>query len=110
MMGGMSYDVWLEIDTGGPEPVAITEWNYTSNCAAMWRHAGADLAEFDGLEGGEAAFLLAPAIARMEIDPEAYQAMNPKNGWGSYRTLVPALKELLTQFRAHPRATVKVSR
>jgi hypothetical protein len=42
----MSYDIWLEADLGGPEPLHLDSWNYTSNCAAMWRAAGADLSEF----------------------------------------------------------------
>lgn len=33
----MSYDVWLAIDTGAPEPATVAECgNYTSNVSGMW--------------------------------------------------------------------------
>lgn len=107
----MSYDVYLEIDTGGPEPASVgMDWNYTSNCAPMWRLAGADLAEFDGKKAGECLPYLTKAIASMLADPEPYKALNPENGWGSYRTLVPALRDLAYDFGRHPNATVRISR
>ena len=107
----MSYDVWLEIDTGGDEAAAIdTGWNYTSNCARMWRKAGADLAEFHGKVAGDVATTLRSAIARMERNPDEYISLNPENGWGSYDTVVPALRRLLHQFEEHPKATVRVWR
>lgn len=98
----MSYDIRLTIDTGGSEPATVWDgWNYTSNIAPMWRHAGADLAEFHGKKAGECAPLLAAAIERMEADPETYLAMNPPNGWGSYEGLLRALRDLLAALRAH---------
>jgi hypothetical protein len=107
----MSYDIWLEIDTGGPEPVQVTHgWNYTSNCSPMWRAAGANLAEFHDKAAGECAPILRAAIDRMQADPAPFVAMNPENGWGSYETLVPALEELLAEFDANPKATVRVWR
>lgn len=106
----MSYDVWLEIDTGGPEPAYLTDWNYTSNCAPMWRAAGADLAQFDGKAASECLPVLDAAIAEMAANPAKYRAMDPANGWGSYDGLLPDLRELADQFRSHPRATVRVSR
>lgn len=108
----MSYDIWLTIDTGGPEPavVGMGSWNYTSNCGQMWRAAGADLAEFAGRPAGECAAILRLAIGVMRGDPATYEAMNPENGWGSYDTLLPALDRLLADFEAHPNAIVTVSR
>jgi hypothetical protein len=108
----MSYDVWLTIDTGGPEPAVVgrDSWGYTSNCAPMWRAAGADLGEFDGKLAGDCARLLRSAIVRMKAIPATFEAMNPENGWGSYKTLVPALERLLKEFELHPLATVRVSR
>lgn len=107
----MSYSISLTIDTGGPEPALLnTDWNYTSNCGAMWRAAGADLADFDQKTAGECLPILTAAIAELEANPAEYEAMNPPNGWGSYATLVPSLKRLEAQFQAHPKATVWVSR
>ena len=107
----MSYDISLTVDTGGTEPAAVWDgWNYTTNCARMWRKAGADLAEFDGGVAGECLPVLEAAITEMAANPAEYTAMNPPNGWGSYESLLPALRELAAGFRAHPKATVRVWR
>lgn len=108
----MSYDIWLVIDTGGTEPARVGEldWNYTSNCGPMWRAAGADLAEFDGKPAGECFPILTDAIAELRANPEKYMAMNPPNGWGSYKSLIPALVELAKGLEPHPKAIVRVSR
>lgn len=107
----MSYDIGLTIDTGGVEPATVyDDWNYTSNCAAMWRAAGADLAEFHGKTAGECLPILDAAIEELADHPAKYKAMNPENGWGSYDTLLPRLGELADAFRCHPKAIVVVSR
>ena len=106
----MSYDIWLEVDLGGPEPIRIDNgWNYTSNCGPMWRAAGIDLAECHGRDAGRCAEELRAAINTLKADPARFQAMNPPNGWGSFDTLVPALEELLKLFESAPRAIVRVS-
>ena len=110
-MSLVSYDISLEIDTGGPEPAQVGgDWGYTSNCGPMWREAGANLAEFHGKTARECAPTLSAAIQRMRAEPETFIAMNPQNGWGSYESLVPALDDLLDLFQRHPLATVRVSR
>lgn len=106
----MSYNIYLEIDTGIGHMVEVYDWNCTSNVSVMWRTAGADLAEFDGKLAFDCAPTLADAVRRMEDDPDTYRAMDPPNGWGSYDTLLPRLKELAFQMIIHPDAIVRVSR
>jgi len=124
----MSYDLWLKNPAPdgpcghcggtGKEPASEDsgwsgsplDWNYTSNCARMWRKAGADLAEFDGKPAGECAMPLAAAITAMESEPDTYRALNPTNGWGDYDSLVEALKKLLDAFQGNPHLIVQVSR
>lgn len=107
----MSYDIWLTIDTGGPEPATVGEdWNFTSNCGPMWRAAGADLAEFEGRKAAECIPILDAAIKDLQANPDKYRVMDPPNGWGSYDDLVPRLEVLAQQFRYHPKATVRVWR
>ena len=108
----MSYDVSLAVDTGGDEPAVVGDlyWNYTSNCAPMWRKAGADLADFHGKLAGECLPALESAVAAMCAAPAVYKDMDPASGWGSYDTLLPRLVELAAEFRAHPKAIVQVSR
>ena len=107
----MSYDVSLEItvDTGTPYEVCLLDLNYTSNCAPMWRHAGADLREFDEAPASEAAGPLAEAVKRMETDPDTYRAMNPPNGWGDYEGALAFLRKIAEAGGAHNKATVRVS-
>ena len=107
----MSYDIWLEVDTGGAEPAEVGHpWNYTGNCAPMWRAAGIDFAAL----GGSTAYLVTPdlehAIETLKADPERFRAMNPANRWGDYDSLLDALGQLLDDWKRHPMATVRVSR
>jgi hypothetical protein len=111
----MSYDLYLEADLGGPEPsqVGDLDWNYTSNCAPMWRLAMPEsdgLAGMHGMSAGVAANVLRAGIARMEKAPNAYRALNPDNGWGDFDSQLASLWRLLAAFEAHPRAIVAVSR
>jgi hypothetical protein len=107
----MSYDVYLTIDTGGPEHALVTGGrNMTSNVAQMWRLAGADIAEFHGRIAADCVPLLRAAIADMEDHPGRFRPLNPANGWGSYETCLEFLRELLGDFVQHPKATVAVSR
>ena len=108
----MSYDIWLETDLGGPEPIIVADpgWNYTSNCARMWRTAGADLAEYNDKPAGECLPSLRAAITEMTANPAKYLPMEPLNGWGSYKGVTAKLVELVTMFEAAPKATVRVYR
>jgi hypothetical protein len=107
----MSYDVWLEVDTGGAEPAQVGEsWNQTSNVAPMWRAAGADLAEFHGMLAADCVPQLQAAITNMVEQPDKYTPMNPPNGWGSYDTCLGFLRGLLAEFVKHPKATVHIWR
>lgn len=106
----MSYDIGLSADLGGPEPIHFGDWNYTSNCARMWRLAGADLADFHGKTAEECIPRLRRAIEDMMIHPVKFRELEPSNGWGSLETLIPALRRLLELFESAPKAEVWVSR
>lgn len=117
----MSLDVtlYLEIDVGAPELqyVCFFDSNYTHNCASMAREAGLykyvwrpeeceppiefakDLIEH-----------LRSGIARMEDDPERFTRLNPENGWGSYETFLPWLREYLAACIKYPKARIAASR
>jgi hypothetical protein len=84
----VSYDIWLTIDTGGPDTVTTHEvGNYTSNVSPMWKKAfGYLLREMDGRNAREMVEDLERAVRHMR-DPEnlaKYEAMNPENGWGNH--------------------------
>ena len=60
----------------------------------MWRHAGCDLAEFDGRTTDELEPSLSAAIDRMIVQGRAFRAMNPSNGWGTYENCLAFLRDL----------------
>lgn len=57
--------------------------------------------------------LIAPLRTGLETlrdNPEVYKKYNPKNGWGSYETLVSFVDKYLQACIKYPKATIRVSR
>lgn len=54
--------------------------------------------------------LLQEGLAAMVLDPEKFEALNPENGWGSYKNFVPWIFELIQACRMYPNADVSVCR
>jgi hypothetical protein len=109
----MSYDVYLEVDAGGDEPVEAYWANYTSNCAPMWLRAMPDtdgLAGMDGIPAQVAGAYLEAGILRMETEPDEYRALNPSNGWGDFEGQLEFLQRLAVMCRKFPLAKVRISR
>ena len=69
--------------------------------SAAWRKASADIAEFHHKRAKDCAAAGA-AIDDMLARPEHYAPFNAPNGWGSMRTLVPALQRLLAAMEGAP--------
>lgn len=110
----MSYDVRLEIDTGGEYPASVTEWRSpTYNLAPMFRWAldrdkdGDGLRGLDGRTAQYAIGKLRAAVEDMEDNPATYKAMNPANGWGDYDGALAFMREFLADCIAHPKASVR---
>jgi hypothetical protein len=85
----MSWDAWLEDDRGHVEG----EWNYTHNTNPMVDEAmaragrqGSWIDVLDGMTGPEGARLLDAIVRELLADPQTFEAMNPRNGWGAYRS------------------------
>jgi hypothetical protein len=106
----MSYDVYLEVDAGGPETVEAYWRNHTSNTSGMWRKAGVDIAECDGVQASQMAEGLAVAVETIKADPESFREFEPGNGWGTVESTVSFLSDLLDACQRFPRAKVRVSR
>ena len=83
-------------------------WSYTSNCAPMWRRAGLNFDAFEGQLARDCEPTVARAVAFLKRWPNFFSTMNPKNGWGSYETLVKHLDQLERLLREHPTAKVSV--
>ena len=116
----MSHDVYGRIPTGaGEEAEAFCAGNYTSNCSRMWACAISGtfdgpktwLSDLDGRPCGELVPLLDAALRHMD-DPAnlaPYEAMNPDNGWGNFRSAREYLRKILDGCRSHPAAFLRVS-
>jgi hypothetical protein len=109
----MSYDIYLEVDGGGREPIEVYWSNYTSNVAPMWRRAMPDTDGVAGLHGMAATDvvpLLERGIAYFNENQADLDAMNPENGWGDREGAVLELVNLLSACRDYPKTTIRISR
>lgn len=106
----MSWDIHLEIDTGGPELARVYDvGNYTYNVCAMYSLAiGSGLNELNGLLASDLIERLEKGVSDMWANPAKYKALNPANGWGDYEGALEYLEKLLLGCRMHPKATLRV--
>lgn len=109
----MSLDLWLEIDTGGPCPAIVGDdnLNYTHNVNPMWR-------ELFGVSLGSFVADMVAAVVQTELmvcydmmcnQPERFEPLNPKNGWGDYDSAREFLWRVIQNGKHHPKATWRVS-
>ena len=101
----MSYDVYIE----AVREVEVFWDNHTSNCAEMWREAGCDLAELQGVTAAEALPRLRAAVAAMEAEPERFRPMEPANGWGSYESALDFLRRFADACEVDPDGRLRIS-
>lgn len=107
----MSYDVDFEIDTGAGSVVAVGDsLNYTWNCSPMfYRALEGGIPALDGKRAVDAIPKLRKAVDDMRASPDVYEPMNPPNGWGSYRSAIAWLEEILVNAVRHPHAIIRIS-
>lgn len=104
----MSLDISLE----ETRVVEIYEANYTHNIVPMAEEAGLYEALWHPGEAGiKKAAQLIPIIEAglhaLRSDPEKFEKLNPKNGWGGYDTFLPWLDNLLRACMETPLASVR---
>ncbi len=120
----MSWDLSMMTKGSDGESIELREWNYTHNVNRMIGAAleGEDMQSYWAKHLGpcwfdlidkktckEAQPIFDRIVTEFEADPEKYEAFNPDNGWGSYKTLLPVLKDIQKASREHPSATWHVS-
>lgn len=107
----MSFDVYLEIDTGGEYTATVAEiGNITYNVNPMFHRAlGYGLRDTQGRNAGELLPELRKAIADMQTHPAIYATLNPPNGWGNAEGALKYLEGFAQACAAHPKTTVRVS-
>lgn len=105
----MSYDVYMEIDTGLRMATVEEVGNYTSNVGSMWRKAiEGGLRSLDSLTGEEALPILQAGIEYMNAHWAEMIAMNPKSGWGDAEGALRYLEKIRNACREHPKARVRI--
>jgi len=103
------------VDTACAETTEVYSANITHNLGKMAGLAGlySHLWRPDevGVTRAEQLIdVLAAGLDRLRVDPDAFKAHNPANGWGDYDGLVRFTEEYLAACRAHPKARVSVWR
>lgn len=107
----MSYDVHLEADLGGSEPVRVghLDANYTWNVCPMFVAAsGCSPNDWDGKPASEVRETCCQILAAFNADPATYRAMNPANGWGNFEGARNFIQKIADACELAPRATVRV--
>ena len=104
----MSADLWLEIDTGGNEPVEVSETrNVTYNLTPMLRAAGyPGHREMLGAPASEAGGVFRSVADKLRSDPGQFHAMNPPNGWGTYELAIEFCDLMAADCAGHPKAVI----
>lgn len=104
----MSVRVDVYMDAGnGSRFYGGYDYQCTYNVFPMFTKAGIrSVRDFDGWTASDCIKPLNQFIERMESDPDAYKALNPPNGWGSYETALEWLKSFHDICVAHPLAIV----
>jgi len=101
----MGWGIWAEIDAGGATMEQIGEsYNYTYNTSPMLYDVGIDWHKLTGKPLSEVVPILKIGLAKLKAEPKRYEAMNPKNGWGSYDGLCKILGEIIAEFETMPKA------
>jgi hypothetical protein len=118
----MSYDAWIEIDTGGPCPAKVwpsSSLNYTSNVNGIWSEAlravgfqgslgNPLLSDLDGFLAEEAFQILRSAALWLREHEVDLVKLEPRNGWGSVSGAAKFLEDLASGCALHPKAKVRL--
>ena len=107
----MSYDTYMQVDTGRERVDVDYAGNYTSNVSVMWLRAldGKLLYELEGLSGELAVPLLVAAVQYFRENMGEMQKLNPSNGWGNAEGALKYLESILKMCEKHPKAFLHFS-
>lgn len=106
----MSWDAHLLCDGCGGDDFSRS-WNYTHNTSRMANTALVKQlgeqpdtwwAVLNGMTGPDGAKMLDLIIGAMEAEPPVYIAMEPENGWGSYKDFLATLKSMRDAVPEYP--------
>lgn len=119
----MSYDIRLEIDTGGPYPASVTVWesptynlrdifckalSEVSDVEAMQDRSNPNVKSLDGMLASEAAPILFKAAAHMVAHKGLYEPLALPKDHGDLKWAIDTFVWLANECTNHPKATVRV--
>lgn len=108
----MSWDAWIEIDTGGTDPAIVADLgDMTWNVSPMYYDAFGTEKGIRGLDrmiASDAVSLLNDVIITMKTNPDKYKAMNPTNKWGNYEVALKYLETIRDACDNNPKAILRV--
>lgn len=99
----MNWSVYI----GDENPLSSHTWNLTP----MWVLSGVvdgSLSELSGLTGGEVWDRVERALKVARRYPEAFRAVEPENGWGTYEGFIEALERVGVAALVDPTALTEV--
>lgn len=124
----MSYDVYIEISTGIDVHLVEEVGNMTSNVGDMYRLAMPEehenggryngdgdpeprpgLTGLSGLKCSEALPFIRNGVKAMEDRCDEMRALEPDNGWGTYKDALWFLRKCGDACARHPAATFSVN-
>lgn len=125
----MSADIWLVDADGDRVPIVADDLdaemramvpmrspahfdsesvNVTYNLTPVLREAGMPpWSEMCGMRAADAGRIWALVAQVIRAEPDRFAPLEPSNGWGSVRELLPVLDQLADTCRRHPDATVQ---
>lgn len=115
----MSYDLWLEIDTGGEFNARVFDigsitWNVGPMFAVSFRAVGIEemidpdrfgIHALRGRIAGELLPKLEAAVQWLKNHREEMEKLNPSNGWGNYEDALRYVETMVEGCSEHPKAT-----
>jgi hypothetical protein len=106
----MSYDVSVDIDAGGPEPVSLGYLNYTSNAWPLFEEVlGRSIRDLDGAPCSEVGGPLTAAVARIRANADEYRPLVLGGGeWGTPENAADFLEEISQLCMKAPRGVLRV--
>lgn len=101
----MSWDATLNVQ--GHD---VFEVNYTHNMNSAIRAAGFESwwSGVGRMGSRDMAYRLTQVLIELRARPLKYIEMEPANGWGSVKTLVPVIQSMVEACREHPAGTWEV--
>lgn len=106
----MSWDAGFYVTVDNHD-LMLCDWNYTHNTNKMIEEATENTKNYskpnkgnwwDIIQSRNGSAYLHELLFALEANPTKYRAMNPRNGWGDYDSLLATLKAMAAKATLFP--------